>query len=83
MIQRNTTFSLIGQASCASYEARGIMINRLRVMPGSGWNGTYTETFHVKRNGVLIGFSHVTFHDTFNPDGEHTSEIINVVQECF
>ncbi len=78
-----TSWSLVGAWSGAHYEARAIENNMFIDMPGAGSNGTYISTFHVKRNGVPIALWHITYHYTVNPDGELTTEIVNVDQKCF
>lgn len=80
--QRKITWSLTGQTSGAHYEAFAIVNNIFNDMPGEGWNGTFTRTFHVKRNGIPIGLMHVTSHETWTPDGDFTSEVYNLVFEC-
>ena len=77
------SYSLVGETSGAHYEARAIENNMVIDMPGAGSNGTWITTFHVKRNGVPTGLWHITYHYTVNPDGELSTEVVNVVQKCF
>ena len=80
--QRKITWSLIGQTSGATYEAFAVVNNIFNDMPEEGWNGTFTRTFHVKRNGIPVGMMHVTSHETWTPDGDFTAEVYNLVFEC-
>jgi len=81
--QKKTTFILEGQVSHAQYIGFGIINFHRNDMPELGWNRTYTQTFSVTKDGVPVGYSHVNYHDTYNPDGVWTSQAMNVQFECF
>ena len=44
---------------------------------------TYVVTLSFELNGVPIAANHMTFHFTYNPNGELTVEVVNEFLECY